>query len=156
MPDAIVLNPKQRRNLSVVAHALKHLTGKITGKAARDLLEDGQQYDVTLTIDATVGGQDLPRQKFAGELTVGHDEKTSSNENPDPAHVLALALELMPKTKRRQLLDNLPRQFTAEGKQLPACDESLHKEAEGLLKQLRGRKEKTRRGGVAFIPSSDG
>jgi hypothetical protein len=149
------LNVKERRRLSVLAHAFKQLSSKLVNKAARDLLEDGKQYDVAIKIDGSIDGHEIPRQSIGGTLTVGHDEKTTSNENANPAHVLAIALEMMPKTKRRALLDNLPKQFTAGGAQLPeVSDEALH-EAEGLFKQLRGRKEKTRRGGVAFVQNAD-
>ena len=154
-PATPVMNDKQRRFLSVLSHALKQLCGKTTNKAARDLLMDGTAYEVEVAIDAKVNGTPLPRQVIGGTLQVNHDEKTTSNENPNPAHVLALALSLMPKTKRRSLLDELPKQFSELGQTLPEVDDDLLHEAEGLLKRLRARKEKTRRGGVSFVQTSD-
>lgn len=130
---------------TVVWQALAKLADK---ESSRDVLPDGAAYVVEGVFSGEVDGQAVSLD-VEGKLCVGHESVQASSIAPCAAHVLALALEQIPKTRRGQILDILPKQFSELG-ELPPVSHDLVDSAEALLTSLRSRKTVTRRGTVHF------
>ena len=138
----------QKRRLSALWHALKFLAGKEANTAARDLLKDGESFDVRLDVSGMVGNVEI-NERIAGTLSIGHEQTKASAATPDYVGVVAHLLEQMPGTRREALLTELPKHYTANGS-LPEVTDERTSQAKSLLEQLRSRKTTTARGAVHF------
>lgn len=130
-----------------VWHALKFLAGKETGKAARDVLADGEASEMSVRVEAVVGGREYSEQ-IVGQLQVGRDE-TTSRSALDEAGLVANFLALVPKTRHATIEEDWPAHVT-EHNGLPEVTDEERNRAEQLLKRLRSRTESPRRGSVRF------
>jgi hypothetical protein len=115
----------------------------------RERLEAGAKHTVAVTVAGEVDGGWLEIE-VAGELQINHDQTVAASTAPDHERLIGLLLEQIPVRKRLALLNDLPKQLTAEG-QLPLPeDPELVAHAKHLLANLRQKKNQTRRGSVRF------
>jgi len=133
---------------SATYHALKAHAAK---EADRDLLEDGQAYDLEIEITSRCSGAAI-QEELAGVLTVGHETQVAGSTGANVAHLVAHLLDQLPKAKRLQMLDALPEKFEKSGK-LPDVDPTDLKAVERMLKRMRHRTTQTKRGAVSYRPA---
>lgn len=114
----------------------------------RKLLQGGQAFDVEGVFNGQVDGHDV-NIDVGGQLRIGHDGTRSSTHSPDLPTLLALILEKVPKTRRADILDLLPQDFS-ELQQLPDADPDLVAAADTLLKSLRSRSVSKTTGSIHF------
>ncbi len=134
------------------AIALAALEKWATKEGDRDELAAGSSYDVSLTIDGLVDGQDFA-DACIGRLLVNHDSQQAHSTGPKPAVLVAALLADLPPRRRQQILDRLPDQYLAAGGRLEV-DPDLLADAERMLERLRTSSTITRRGSVRFEPTN--
>lgn len=120
-------------------------------EADRELLKAGDAIAVNLNVCGNVNGRFFT-DDVIGTLQVGADQTAASSSGPDHAHLVAVLLESMPRTKRRHFLDALPAGYL-ETKTLPTVAPETLSAAETLLDRLRDRQTVTRKGNVRFEPT---
>jgi len=116
--------------------------------ANRSLLEGGEAYQVDGVFAGKVDGRDVSID-VGGLLQVGHDSTRAKSHNPDLPNLIALILAKVPKTRRADILDLLPKEFS-EHKTIPAAEPELTAAADTLLKSLRSRSSANVTGSVSF------
>lgn len=137
---------ERARRQSYVLHALSYFAKK---HAERGHLKPGKTK-IAGYVNATIGRADL-HLPFSGTLTVGEDQVSASPSGPDPAQLVALALEQMTETQRSKFIKRVSSSF-AQTERLPDCPSEFGEAAAALLKRLRAKKSQTRRGAVVFTP----
>lgn len=137
---------KAEHRTAAVWAALSKIAAK---EFLREQLAGGASHTVDLSIVAAVDGKKGFKEHFTAMLTVGHDSQRGSSQACDPARVIALALELVPKTKRQAFLDELPAQFAARENELPDVSAELQEQCEKLLEKLRSHTSITIKGSVS-------
>lgn len=133
---------------AVLWHTVKAIAKGHTTGDARARLADGSATGVRLSIEASIDGRAV-EQHYAGTLTVGYEESTSSSKTPEEDHLIGLLLSKLPRAIREHLLATLPDHWT-EHEALPEVPDEFITQAESLKKKLRLRVPATRRGAVRF------
>lgn len=116
-------------------------------EGCRDHLNPGT-HEVAGVFAGEVDGDPI-QLDLAGQLQIGVDATAASSKGEPPAHVLALCLSHVPKTRRSAILDDLPEHYSRDGV-LPAADPQLLVASEKLLESLRSRSTVSRKGTVHF------
>ncbi len=123
--------------------------GQVAKKDANsNLLNEGESCKVEGTFSGDVDGEPVEIQ-IGGLLQIGHDGTRSKTSNPDLSKLLAIILAKVPKTRRADILDVLPREYS-ERKTLPEADAELVEAAATLLNSLRSRSTSHVKGSVTF------
>lgn len=136
-----------KANLLELASAAFHAVSKVAAKEGdRDELVTGKNYDVSLTITATIEGQTLS-QSYDCNLSVGHDSQRAGSA-PTADILLAYLLGQMNPAHREAAQRKMVADFAANDGSLPV-DNSIRESAKGTLQQLRATQSTTVRGTVS-------
>ena len=127
----------------IVWSALEKVSSKQKNSGA---IADGSCHKVKLRIEAEIDGQPF-QQSLEVVMSVGHQQTRSSSVNPQMPELLAWVLSKLNRATRSRILNDIPREFSAQGG-MPVASPVLVDEAKGLLKQLRREKTVTARGAI--------
>jgi hypothetical protein len=152
MPKAAQRPAPTARQSADRAAAWTALAKYATKEADRELLKPGEEIPIALDVTGHVNGHWFC-EDVRGKLQIGFDQTAATSTGPDQAHLVAVPLEAMPKTRRRQLLDSLPAGYL-KTKSLPIVAPETLSAAETLLERLRDRQTVTRKGNVRFEPQA--
>jgi hypothetical protein len=137
---------KTEQRTAAVWAALSKIAGK---EFLREQLPAASAHTIDLSITAAVDGKPGFQQHYTAMLTVCADGTRGSSQACEPARVIALLLDLVPKTKRETFLAELPAQFAAGDNALPDAPPALQEQAEKLLEKLRAHSTITIKGAVS-------
>ncbi|MGB0888743.1 MAG: hypothetical protein ACPGWS_00540 [Solirubrobacterales bacterium] len=145
--------PTREKLRSIVLHAAAKLAAD---RADRGELTGGDSFDVDVTITGTVNGKHRHEERVTGGLLVNHDASRKSSKACDATELVALLLEAIVPTKRRQILASLPRHFAEAGVLPDRKEDRSHDQAKHLLAELRSCSTTTAKGSVRFAPATGG
>lgn len=121
--------------------------------ANRDALDAGGKYPVDLVLSGTANGEKV-RERFAGDVTVGHDAVTKRTRTPDLIQLaLSLVDGLIGPRKLKQRMDEIEAHASKHG-ELPRCeDQDLIERMTAHVNRLTVVSDQKRRGSVSFVPA---
>ena len=134
------MNESELMAKSVANHAIASFGKR---EANRSLLSDGSNHVVDLRVKGNVGAVKVSFP-IRGTLTVGIENPTGSTSRPNVKMLLGLALDLMPKTKRKLFFSMANRECDVE--------EGTSSAVEALLIELSEKRPSA--GPVRFIAKS--
>lgn len=124
---------------------------KLADKEARgDLLAEGVQPEVCLSVSAEVDGLAALDTTAQGTLFVGHPSQRASSSAPKLVEVVAYFLGCLPAAQRERTVRELPEAFAAAGGKLPIADPLHLAAAENLCERLRVKTVQTVRAPVSL------
>ena len=143
-----LLSPASLAGLFPLGHvvwATLHKVGQKQLKPAE--LEQGARHAVVLEIRGTVDGQAFI-QSINSVLAVGYEQQKSSSVNPQVVELVALMLSKLNRATQKRILEDVPREFVENDRQLPHVNSRLVDQTDRMLTRLRRSKTVTARGAI--------
>lgn len=141
--------PAGQANLVALSAAVWEAIGKISEKESRrDDIPDGFSGHIELSIAAKIQNQ-IYRQQFEADLTVGFAQETAASHTPGgDKRLLAFVLGKLNAATREAILRDIPDDYAAS-KELPAVDDGIMTAVDGMLSKLRANAKQQKRGAVS-------
>lgn len=130
---------------AVTLLACSKLVGDKEKDELRDMLTDGTEREIELSVVATIDGQDY-REDFEGRMSIGFGSTRAGKV--DEAELIAWILSHVPAEVRSAVLDDALATFTANDCSLPV-EKAQYERVKAALSKMRAQNQTTTRGAVS-------